>query len=68
MPWKSKAPGVDGVKKAEILVNGPKGFSFSIFEVGEDGVIYPADAEAALASALNRYNELSEEEAHAVEE
>lgn len=52
--------------KAELMINGPKGQAFASIEVGSNGVtIYPAEADAALACALNIYNELptpSEEE------
>jgi hypothetical protein len=45
--------------KAELMIYGPKGQTFASIEVGSDGVtIYPAMADAALACALNSYNEL----------
>jgi hypothetical protein len=47
-------------KKAELLINGPRGQSFATVEVEEDGTIHPAMADQALSVALNLYNELPE--------
>lgn len=47
------------MKKAELLINGPKGVAFAEIEIDKDGAtIHPAMAECALAHALNLYNEL----------
>jgi hypothetical protein len=46
--------------RAELLINGPKGFSSAEVEVRDDGAIESWSAEAALAHALNLYNELPE--------
>lgn len=43
---------------AELLINGPKGVARATVEVQSDGSIHCAFAEAALAAALNLYNEL----------
>jgi len=44
--------------EAEILINGPKGFSTATLQVRDDGKIEPWAAEAALAHALNLYNDM----------
>ena len=45
-------------RKAEILINGPRGQVFTEVQTRDDGKIDPAFAEQALAHALNIYNEL----------
>lgn len=44
--------------KAELMINGPKGQTFATIQIEADGTIRPYAGEAALAQALNLYNEL----------